>query len=46
MEERNNLWVLTDNDDNILWVEKYFLNQTLGNENNLYFKYEEVKKNA
>jgi len=46
MEERNNLWVLTDNDDNILWVEKYYLNQTLGYDNNLYFKYEEVKKNA
>jgi tRNA(Ile)-lysidine synthase len=46
MEERNNLWVLTDNDGNILWVEKYYLNQTLGYDNNLYFKYEEVKKNA
>lgn len=46
MEERNNLWVLTDNEGLILWVEKYYLNQTLGNENNLYFKYEEVKKNA
>jgi bifunctional protein TilS/HprT len=46
MEERNQLWVLTDQNDLILWVEKYYLNQCLGNENNLYFKYEEVKKNA
>ncbi|MDO9629633.1 MAG: tRNA lysidine(34) synthetase TilS [Acholeplasmataceae bacterium] len=46
MEERNSLWVLTDSEDTILWVEKYYINQTLGNENEFYFKYEEVKKNA
>ncbi len=46
MEERNNLWVLTDSNDIILWVEKYYLNQTLGHDHELYFKYDEVKKNA
>ncbi len=45
-EERKNLWVLTDKDDHILWVEKYYINQTLGDTNILYFKLNEVKKHA
>ncbi|MDX9691036.1 MAG: tRNA lysidine(34) synthetase TilS [Acholeplasmataceae bacterium] len=38
MNERNQLWVLTDNNDQVLWVEKYYLNQTLGNDNSCYFQ--------
>ncbi|MBU1093902.1 MAG: tRNA lysidine(34) synthetase TilS [Firmicutes bacterium] len=45
-EERKNLWVLSDNNDQILWVEKYYRNQTLGDTNSLYFQLKEVKKHA
>ncbi|MBU1141272.1 MAG: tRNA lysidine(34) synthetase TilS [Firmicutes bacterium] len=41
-EERKKLWVLTDNDNHILWVEKYYTNKTLGNSNTLYFQMKEV----
>lgn len=45
-EERQKLWVLTDKDNRILWVEKYYINQTLGDSNTLYFQLKEVKKHA
>lgn len=45
-EERQRLWVLTDKDNYILWVEKYYVNQTLGDSNTLYFQLKEVKKHA
>lgn len=35
---RNSLWVLVDDKQTILWVEDYYLNQTLGNENELFFE--------
>jgi len=45
-EERNNLWVLTDNDHQILWVQNYYVNQTLGQDNEIFFKINEVKQHA
>ncbi len=45
-EKRKHLWILTDNDNRILWVENYYTNQTLGDSNQLYFKLEGVKKHA
>ena len=38
MEERESLWVLTDNNHQVLWVENHYLNQELGNKNTLYFQ--------
>lgn len=38
MKKRDQLWVLTDNNNQILWVEDYYLNQTLGQNHTLYFK--------
>jgi len=38
MEERDSLWVLTDNNDQILWVEKHYINQTLGTNHTAYIK--------
>lgn len=43
MEKRNSLWVLTDNENNILWVQNLYTNQTLGNEHTFYFKLKETK---
>ncbi|MBE0700552.1 MAG: tRNA lysidine(34) synthetase TilS, partial [Acholeplasmataceae bacterium] len=37
-EKRKRLWVVVDNDDNILWIPGYYVNQTLGIENDLYFQ--------
>lgn len=45
-EERKKLWVLTDSNNTVLWVEKYFLNKTLGTDNELYFQIKENLKNA
>ena len=45
-EERNRLWILTDNQQNILWVENYYLNETLGTKETLYFKLKGDKKHA
>ena len=44
--KRDSLWVLTDHDNVILWVENLYINQTLGNDHSLYFKLKEVNKNA
>jgi bifunctional protein TilS/HprT len=46
MEERNRLWVLTDNEDHILWVQNYYVNETMGDKNCFYIKLKEVKKYA
>ena len=43
---RDELWVLTDHDGTILWVQNHYLNQTLGQELILYFKLKEVRKHA
>ncbi len=45
-EERKKLWVLTDNDDHILWVQNYYTNQTLGESKVLFFQLKGVKKHA
>jgi tRNA(Ile)-lysidine synthase len=45
-EERSNLWVLTDSNNLILWVQNYYTNQTLGQDKALYFNLKGVKKNA
>ena len=46
MEKRQHLWVLTDHDGTILWVQDYYINQTLGDDNTLYFQMKEVKSHA
>lgn len=46
MDIRNELWILTDHDGIILWVQNHYLNQTLGNDHELYFKLKEVRKHA
>jgi tRNA(Ile)-lysidine synthase len=35
---RNALWVLVDHNQTILWVEDFYLNQTLGDENEILFE--------
>jgi len=42
MEKRHQLWVLTDNENNILWVQDLYINQTLGNEKVVYIKLKET----
>ena len=39
MDERDHLWVLTDNNHQILWVQHYYLNTTLGTLNTCYFQF-------
>lgn len=46
MEKRQRLWVLTDHEGMILWVQDYYMNQTLGDEQTLYFQMKEVKAHA
>jgi len=46
MNVRDELWILTDHDGVILWVQNHYLNQTLGQEQRLYFKLKEVRKHA
>lgn len=46
METREQLWVLTDGEGTILWVQNHYLNQTLGQEQTLHFHLKEVKKHA
>ena len=38
IKKRDSLWVLTDNNNQILWVENYYLNETLGHNKTLYIK--------
>lgn len=46
MDIRNDLWILTDHDGMILWVQNHYLNQTLGSDQTLYFNFKEVRKHA
>ncbi|MDY0294719.1 MAG: tRNA lysidine(34) synthetase TilS [Acholeplasmataceae bacterium] len=46
MDVRNDLWILTDHDGTILWVQNHYLNQTLGSDQTLYFTLKEVRKHA
>jgi bifunctional protein TilS/HprT len=46
MDTRNRLWVLTDNNNQVLWVENLYTNQTLGDTHTCYFKLEEVNQHA
>lgn len=41
MEKRDALWVLTDDDHNILWVQNLYINQTLGDKHCIYFQLKE-----
>ncbi len=41
MEIRDRLWVLTDNDNQILWVQDLYLNQMLGDKNCIFFQLKE-----
>jgi bifunctional protein TilS/HprT len=45
-EKREQLLIITDSEDNILWVPGYYLNQTLGDEHEIYFYYKEDINNA
>lgn len=40
-EKRNNIWIVKDKNNNILWIPKLYLNQTLKGDNKIYLKYEE-----
>jgi bifunctional protein TilS/HprT len=40
-EERKKLWLLTDANDDILWVQNLYINQTLGNKHCIYFNMKE-----
>ncbi len=35
------LWLLTDANDDILWVQNLYINQTLGNKHCIYFNMKE-----
>lgn len=39
MEDRQNLWVITDNQDRILWIPNHYINQNLGTGKSLYITY-------
>jgi bifunctional protein TilS/HprT len=39
MNQRDRLWVLTDNNNQILWVQNHYINTTLGTLNECYFQY-------
>lgn len=41
MEKRDALWVLTDNDNQILWVQDLYRNQMLGDKHCIYFQLKE-----
>ncbi|MFA6800979.1 MAG: tRNA lysidine(34) synthetase TilS [Acholeplasmataceae bacterium] len=40
MKKRDQLWILTDDNNQILWVENYYLNKFIGENHTLYFKIE------
>ena len=46
MLKRQQLWVLTDSHNTILWVQDLYVNQTLGDQHVIYFHLNEVKKDA
>lgn len=41
MEKRDALWILTDNDNQILWVQDLYRNQMLGDKHCIYFQLKE-----
>ncbi len=43
LDKRNQLWVLVDQDNQVLWVQDYYINQTLGEKNCVYFNIKELK---
>lgn len=45
MDERNNLWVITDDNDRILWIPNYYINQTLGKKESIYISFSGDKNN-
>ena len=42
MLTRNKLWILSDNDGQILWVQNHYINETLGKKQCVYFKLKET----
>jgi len=42
MEKRDALWILTDNDNQILWVQDLYRNQMLGDKHCIYFQLKEL----
>lgn len=46
MEDRQKLWVLTDSNNQILWVQHHYVNQTLGKDKTLYFTLKEDNNHA
>lgn len=42
MEKRDALWILTDNDNQILWVQDLYTNQMLGDKHCIYFQLKEL----
>ena len=45
MEERQNLWIITDNQDRILWIPNHYINQNLGTGKSLYITFYGGKEN-
>ncbi len=43
MDKRDQLWILTDQNNEVLWVQNYYINQTLGDKNCVYFNLKESK---
>jgi tRNA(Ile)-lysidine synthase len=43
MDKRDQLWILTDQNNDILWVQNHYINKTLGDENCIYFNLKESK---
>lgn len=39
-EKRDNIWIVKDSNNNILWIPNLYLNQTIKGENKIYLKYE------
>ncbi len=45
MEERQNLWIITDNQDRILWIPNHYINQNLGTGKSIYITFYGGKEN-
>lgn len=39
MEDRQNMWIITDNQDRILWIPNYYINENLGAGKSLYITF-------
>jgi hypothetical protein len=46
IRKRQELLVITDSDDTILWVPGHYVNKTLGTDNDLYFEIREDTPDA